>query len=107
MTSPENIRSSDATTSWYVGHLGGRGGLILTGNAVKHEQKKKDKSAKLLKELDSETRDAVNLAHRVRTLSADDGLQIQGKTLEVQGLWDEVLFPLPLLPNRKTDILQE
>lgn len=36
-------------------------GLIPDGNTVKHEQKKKDKSARLLKELDSATRDAVDL----------------------------------------------
>ncbi|KAF9787433.1 hypothetical protein BJ322DRAFT_722663 [Thelephora terrestris] len=40
---------------------------------IKHEQKKKDKSTRLLKELESETRDAT-----------------QEKVLEVQGLWDEV-----------------
>ncbi|KAF9645108.1 hypothetical protein BDM02DRAFT_705587 [Thelephora ganbajun] len=40
---------------------------------IKHEQKKKDKSGRLLKELESETRDAI-----------------QEKVLEVRGLWDEV-----------------
>lgn len=68
----ENIRSGDATASQYVYFLPERAGSILTGNVVKHEQKKKGKSAKLLKELDSETQDAVNLARRARKLSTDD-----------------------------------
>ena len=67
----ENIRSSDATTSEYVNRLSERPDPFLTSNLVKHEQKKKDKSARLLKELESETRDAVNLARRVRIISTD------------------------------------
>jgi len=68
---PENIRSGNATASEYVFRLGRRAGLILTCNVVKHEQKKKDKSARLLKELESETRDTVNLARHVCTPSTD------------------------------------
>ena len=59
--------------------LSGRAGLILTSIIVKHEQKKKDKSARLLKELESETRDMVNLAWRVCTPSTDNQAVGPGK----------------------------
>ena len=68
---PENIRSGNATASVYAHVLSESIGLILTGNIVKHEQKKKDKSAKLLKELESETRDAVGLARDMRVPPTD------------------------------------
>jgi len=91
----ENIRSGDATASEYVCRLGRRASLILTGNVVKHEQKKKDKSARLLKELESETRNAVNLARHVCAPSAD-GLGIDpGKSPRDPGsLGRSVVTPL-------------
>jgi len=53
--------------------------LILTADIVKHEQKKKDKSARLLKELESETRDAVNLARHVSIPFTDGRAADSGK----------------------------
>ena len=62
----ENIRSRDAAASQYVHRLDERAGSVLILNTVKHEQKKKDKSGRLLKELESETQNAVNLAGYTR-----------------------------------------
>ena len=62
----ENIRSRDAPASQYVRRLDERAGLILILNTVKHEQKKKGKSGRLLKELESETHNVVNLAGHTR-----------------------------------------
>jgi hypothetical protein len=49
-----------------------RAGLILTSDVEKQEQKKKDKTSRLAKELESETRDAVNLACPVPALYIDN-----------------------------------
>lgn len=67
----KNIRSGNATASEYVSLLNERGSSILIDNIVKHEQKKKDKSTRLLKEIESEIRDAVNLLSCMRILYVD------------------------------------
>jgi hypothetical protein len=64
----KNIRSGDAAASGYVSRLGERTGLFLMDDIVKHEQKKKDKTARFLKELESETRDAVIAVYRIHIL---------------------------------------
>ena len=85
--------------------LSGCAGLILTGNTVKHEQKKKDKSARLLKEMKSKAQDAVNLVHHQYIYPPlITRLQTQKKTLELQGLLDEVLllFSTPTEPQNRS-----
>ena len=85
--------------------LSGCAGLILTGNTVKHEQKKKDKSARLLKEMKSKAQDAVNLVHHQYIYPPlITRLQTQKKTLELQGLLDEVLllFSAPTEPQNRS-----
>ena len=61
LTFPQNIHISDNTASACVYGLNERPDSITTCAVVKHEQKKKDKSSKLSKELESETRNLVNL----------------------------------------------
>lgn len=68
---PENIRSRHAATSQYVHRLNERAGSVLILDTVKHEQVKKNKSGRLLKELEAETRDAVNLARHTHIPFAD------------------------------------
>ena len=65
----ENIRSRDAAASQYVHPLNERSVLIL--NTVKHEQIKKDKSQRFLKELESVTGDAVGLASHTQISFTD------------------------------------
>jgi len=62
----ENIRSRHAAASQYVHCLDERAGSVLILNTVKHEQMKKDKSGRFLKELESGAGDAVSLAHHIQ-----------------------------------------
>jgi len=62
---PREYSQRRCSSFWVRYVLGGGAGSVLTGIIVKHEQKKKDKSARLLKELESETRTTVNLARHV------------------------------------------
>ena len=105
---PENIRSGNATASEYVHVLSESTGLILTGNIVKHEQKKKDKSAKLLKELESETQDAVGLARDVRRIPPlIKYYRSRGKPSRPKVSWMKCCYPPFFIPSRRTDLSQE
>ena len=102
----KNIRSGSATASECVYRLDQRAGSILTSDVVKHEQKKKDKTSRLLKEIESETRDAVNLVCPSPCFMLITRLQTRDKILQIQSLWDEVLVFLSIPTERGTDILQ-
>lgn len=69
---PREYLQRRCNSFWVRYVLGGSAGSVLTGIIVKHEQKKKDKSARLLKELESETRATVNLARHVCIPSTDN-----------------------------------
>jgi len=92
---PREYLQRRCSNFWVRYVLGGGAGSVLTGIIVKHEQKKKDKSARLLKELESETRAAVNLARHVRIPPTDDQTLDPGKRPRDPGpLGRSVVTPL-------------